>query len=105
MLQAASAILRPRNDAIAKRDENGRERAHVPGREDQRMTKVSDQLLRDIFIVQPRPSTQESGSLNSWSSTHTVTFPGGQRVHVLDQEVFDRAVRAAAGENSKQDKP
>lgn len=57
------------------------------------MTKVLDR--RDTFIVRSKPAPQQSTTVIQPSTTRTVTLPGGQRIHVADRAVFDRAVRAA----------
>ena len=45
---------------------------------------------RDTFIVREKVSSH-----NNHSHTKTATLPGGQRVHSLDREVLDRAIKAA----------
>ena len=57
------------------------------------MTKILDR--RDTFIVQSKPAPEQSLSTATSSITRTVRLPSGQRIHVVDRVVFDRAVRAA----------
>jgi hypothetical protein len=51
------------------------------------MTKTLDR--RDTFVVSSKTGVGDH-------VTRTVTLPGGRKVHVLDREIFDRAVKAAS---------
>ena len=48
----------------------------------------------DTFIVR-RENRSRLSSSSGTSSTDTITMPGGRRVHALERNVFERAVRAA----------
>jgi hypothetical protein len=52
-------------------------------------------VQRDSFLVEPMPLGTESSAFPRDSSTHIFNLPDGQRVHILDRAVFNRAVRAA----------
>ena len=54
----------------------------------------------DTFIVIEKSENQRS-DIAAFKPTHTVTLPGGQKVHALDRSVFDRAVKAAIPSQNK----
>ncbi|WP_289014365.1 hypothetical protein [uncultured Methylobacterium sp.] len=57
------------------------------------MTEVAHR--RDTYFVRPNKQAKIDDRLAAAIRVDTLTLPNGQRVHALDRETFDRAVKAA----------